>query len=150
MGATWRPLESTPMEITPEEVNAFIRESYPSAADAYRCEGLSTKQAVARWPFDASQNRPGGLISGPVQFGLADVAFWFATFTVLGLAPMAVTSELGIRFLRPASGGDLMAKAEILKSGRSGLVGDVRLWIDGAPDRLVAVAHGTYVNATRP
>ena len=138
------------MELTPEQVNAFIRDAYPSAAEIYRCEDLAAKQAVARWPFDPDQNRPGGLISGPVQFGLADVAFWFATFTVLGLAPMAVTSELGIRFLRPASGGDLMARAEILRSGRSGLVGDVRLWVDGAPDRLVAVAHGTYIDATRP
>lgn len=136
------------MELTPAQVNEFVAREYPTAAASYRCETLGPSEAVARWAFDADQNRPGGLISGPVQFGLADVAFWFATFTLLGLAPMAVTSELSIRFLRPAAGGDLLARAEILRRGRSGMVGDVRLWVDGVPERLVAVAHGTYVDAT--
>ena len=148
MGPRRRLVESSPMNLTPEAVNAFVQTEYPTAAAQYRCESLGERQAVARWPLDVAQNRPGGLISGPVQFGVADVAFWFATFTILGLKPMAVTSELSIRFLRAAQGGDLMARAEILRHGRSGLVGDVQLWIDGAPDRLVAVARGTYVDAS--
>ena len=80
--------------------------------------------------------RPGGYISGPTLFGLADLAFWFATFTVLGPAPMAVTSELSIAFLRPALGGDVLARAELMKVGKTRIYGEVRLWVDGAPIAL--------------
>ena len=47
---------------------------------------------------------PGGYISGPTQFTLADTAIWFAVFTVIGISPMAVTTDLSISFLRPATG----------------------------------------------
>lgn len=137
------------MQLTTDDVNEFLRVEYPSAAREYTCEALGEGTATARWQLDPEQNRPGGLISGPVQFGLADVSFWFATFTILGLAPMAVTADLSIRFLRPARDGDLLAAAEILRRGRSGLIADIRLWVDGAPDRLVSIAHGSYVDASR-
>lgn len=138
------------MTVTPDEVNAFLRNQYAAAAAKYRCEVTEPGVAVARWCFDAGEDRPGELISGPVQFGLADAALWFATFTLLGLRPMAVTSELSIRFLRAASAADLLARAEILRHGRSGLVGEIRIWADGEPDRLVALATGTYVDVTPP
>ncbi len=139
---------------TPEMVNAFVAVQYPAAhATGYRCVEIEAGRALARWSYDASTLRPGGLISGPIQFGLADVALWFLSFTVLGLAPMAVTSELYIVFLRPAAGADLLAEARLLRAGTSKISGDVRLWVDGAADRPVAHAVGSYarlVMDTRP
>jgi uncharacterized protein (TIGR00369 family) len=131
--------------ITPEDVNAFVAEVYPSsAATGTRCIELGVGMAVARWPFDESELRPGAYISGPRMFGLADSALWFATFTVIGLEAMAVTSEMSIRFLRPAQGGDLMARAVLNSVSLRRLVGTIELWVDGAPERLVAVAQGSY------
>jgi acyl-coenzyme A thioesterase PaaI-like protein len=49
-------------------------------------------------------------------------------------------------FLRPAKGGDLLARAERLRSGRSKISGIVRLWADGAPDRPVSRVTGSYVH----
>jgi acyl-coenzyme A thioesterase PaaI-like protein len=96
---------------SPEAVNAFFAREFPSAHAAhYRCEETGPGVAVARWPYDATQLRPGNLISGPTQFALADLAFWFMTFSVVGLAPMAVTSELYIVFLRPAAGAARKAR----------------------------------------
>jgi uncharacterized protein (TIGR00369 family) len=57
---------------------------------------------------------------------------------------MAVTSDLAITFLRPGVGGDLMARAEVLRVGKTRIYGDVRLWVDGAEDRLVSHATGSY------
>ncbi len=71
--------------------------------------------AVARWTLSADMLRPGGYVPGPTLFGLADVALWFACFTVLGLEPMAVTSDLAIAFLRPAKDSDVLARATILR-----------------------------------
>jgi acyl-coenzyme A thioesterase PaaI-like protein len=86
---------------TPAAVNEFFAREFPSAhAVGHRCVETGEGVAVARWPYDPTQLRPGSLISGPTQFAIADLAFWFMTFTVVGLAPMAVTSELYIQFLR--------------------------------------------------
>ena len=132
---------------SPEAVNAFFAREFPSAhAARYRCEETGPGVAVARWPYDATQLRPGSLISGPTQFALADLAFWFMTFSVVGLAPMAVTSELYIVFLRPAAGADLIARAELLRAGKTKITGSVRLWVDGAPDRPVSHVTGSYVH----
>lgn len=134
-----------PVTLTPDEVNAFVAEEYPSSyQDGTRCVDLGEGMAVARWPFDESQLRPGAYISGPRMFSLADAALWYATFTVLGLEPMAVTAEMSIRFLRPAQNGDLFARATLNSVSKRRLVGTIELWVDGVPDRLVAVAQGSY------
>lgn len=131
--------------LTPEDVNAFVAEVYPSShAEGTRCVELGEGMAVVKWPFDESTLRPGGYISGPRMFGLADSALWFATFTVIGLEAMAVTSEMSIRFLRPARNGNLLARARLNSVSTRRLVGTVEIWVDGAPDRLVAVAQGSY------
>jgi uncharacterized protein (TIGR00369 family) len=136
-----------PIDIpTPEAINEFLAREFPSAsASGYRCIETAAGLAVARWPYDPTTLRPGGLISGATQFTLADVAFWFMTFTVLGLAPMAVTSELYISYLRPAAGGDLIARCELLRAGKTAIKGTVRLWVDGAPDKPVSFVTGSYI-----
>ena len=127
------------------DVNAFISEVFPTAAhDGVRCEELGHRTATARWTYNETQLRPGGYISGPMIFALADTALWFATFTVIGLEAMAVTSEMSVRFLRPAQGADLLARAVINSAGSRRLVGTIELWVDGSPDRLVAMAQGSY------
>jgi uncharacterized protein (TIGR00369 family) len=129
-----------------DAVNAYFAREFPSAfASGYRCVELGEGWAVVSWTYDATTLRPGGFISGPTQFALADLALWFLTFTVLGVVPMAVTSDMHIHYLRPAIGGDLVARAELLRAGKINIKGAVRVWIDGAPEWPVAYATGTYV-----
>jgi uncharacterized protein (TIGR00369 family) len=131
--------------LTPDAVNAFVAAEYPAAyADGYRCTAIDAGRARGQWAHAPRTLRPGDLISGPVQFALADLTLWYLSFTVVGLAPMAVTSDLHITFLRPARGGDLVAEATLLRAGKTRITGDVRLWVDGAPDRPVAHAVGSY------
>ncbi len=133
------------MEIaTPAEVDAFVAREYPAVfAGGYRCEHMAEGRAAARWSYDPATLRPGGFISGPVQFTAADLALWFLSFTLLGLEPMAVTSDLAITFLRPAVGGDLLAEATLLRAGRTRLHGRVDIRVEGH-ERLVAHATGSY------
>ena len=131
--------------LTAEQVNAFVAETFPTAArNGVRCEEVGDRTAIARLTYDEMHLRPGEYISGPAIFALADSALWFATFTVIGLEAMAVTSEMSVRFLRPAQGGDLLARAVVNSAGARRLVGTIELWVDGAPERLVAVAQGSY------
>ncbi|MCP3937494.1 MAG: PaaI family thioesterase [Actinomycetia bacterium] len=128
-----------------EEVNALVAETYPAIyAEGMRCVEIAEGMAVARWPFDESKLRPGGLIAGPTQFAVADVALWYLAFSVIGLEPMAVTSNISIDFLRPATGSDLLGRATLLRAGRTRMTGRVDLWIDGSPERPVAHATGGY------
>jgi uncharacterized protein (TIGR00369 family) len=131
---------------TPEEINEFFLREYPAAhGSGIRCVEVGAAHVVSRWTYDPATLRPGGFISGPIQFTLADTALWFLTFTVLGIAPMAVTSEMQIHFLRPAVGADLYARAELLRAGKHKIAGTVRLWVDGAPDKPVSFVTGSYM-----
>ncbi|HEY0191555.1 MAG TPA: PaaI family thioesterase [Kofleriaceae bacterium] len=132
--------------LTPDAINEFFVREFPAAAGSgIRCVEVGASHVVSRWTYDPATLRPGGFISGPTQFTLADTALWFLTFTVLGLAPMAVTSELQIQFLRPAIGADLYARAELLRAGKHKIAGSVRLWVDGTPERLVSFVTGSYM-----
>jgi acyl-coenzyme A thioesterase PaaI-like protein len=131
--------------LAPSEVDAFVAQVYPSAARAFRCDAIGERSAVARWLHDPAELRPGDLVSGPTQFAAADLALWFLAFSVVGLRSMAVTADLQITFLRPAAGGpDLLARSELLRAGRSRIVGRVLLWMDGDAERPVAHATGSY------
>ena len=140
--------EQAPISV--DDVNDHFFEVYPAAAESgVRCDGVGDGSAVARWAYDETQLRPGRYISGPTQFMLADTALWFAVFSAIGIESMAVTSEMSIRFLRPAQDGDLLAEATIDSVSTRRIVGTITLWIDGALDRPVAVAQGTYARPER-
>ena len=131
--------------LTPAEVNAFVAAEYPAiAAQKFLCEEIGPGTALVRWKHAPADLRPGGLVSGPTQFAAADLALWFLSFTVLGLAAMALTSDLHIVFLRPARGGDLLARAELLRAGKHRISGRVLAWIDGDPERPVSHSTGAY------
>lgn len=132
-------------DLTPDAVNELVAREFPASfAEGNRCVELGAGWALAQWSFDVAKLRPGAYVPGPTLFALADSALWYACFTVLGLEPMAVTSEMSIRFLRPAQGGDVLARATINSVSKRRLVGTIELWVDGAPGRLVAVAQGSY------
>lgn len=129
---------------TPDDVNAMIREAFPSSENL--CTELGDGYAVASRTVSAAELRPGGFISGPTQFALADAALWYLVFAVIGrVEPMALTSELSIRFVRPAIGNVISARATIDAAGRRNVVGTVRIWTDDREHQPTAVAQGTYV-----
>ena len=127
-----------------EEVNAMVRTSFPGSE--VECVEIGTGYALARRQANPADIRPGGFVSGPAQFALADGALWFCVFAAIGrVEAMALTSELSIRFLRPCVGDVLWARATLDAAGRRNVVGTVRVWADGASDKPTAVAQGTYV-----
>lgn len=129
--------------VTVEAINAMVAESFPGTAN--RCIELGPDYAIAAYDVTEASIRPGGFISGPAQFGLADAALWYVSFVALGrIEPMALTSELSIRYLRPAQGARLLCRARLEARSRRSVVGTCHIWIDGDPDRITATAQGTY------
>ena len=122
----------------------MVHGSFPASGN--ECVELGSGFAVARRVVTSDLLRPGGFISGPTQFALADAALWYLVFAAIErIEPMALTSELSIRFLRPAVGDVLWARGELDAAGRRNVVGTVRVWTDDRVDKPTAVAQGTYV-----
>jgi acyl-coenzyme A thioesterase PaaI-like protein len=130
-------------ELTVEAINTMIREQFPGSRSF--CVELGTDHAVAAYDVEDANLRPGGFVSGPTQFALIDSGLWFITFLGLGrIEPMALTSELSIRFLRPAQGDRLLCRATLESVSRRSVVGTAHVWVDGRPDKITATAQGTY------
>ncbi|MGJ8612443.1 MAG: PaaI family thioesterase [Octadecabacter sp.] len=88
--------------------------------------------------------RPGGTVSGPAMFGLADVCAYFCILSVLGPVALAVTTNCSIDFMRKPEPGRLLCRMELLKLGRALAVCEGRIFSETAPDKPVARATLTY------
>ncbi len=129
--------------MTVDSVQAYVAEQWGSAPSA-RCVEISGRHVVTTMDVQPESIRPGGFVSGPTQFALADLALWYAVFGAVGLEAMALTSELSIRFVRPATIPLLWARADLQSVGSRNVVGSVVIWTDD-PDKPTAVCQGTYV-----
>lgn len=141
-------MESTAGRLDPETINRMVLEGFPGSRN--RCVEVGADYAVAHLTADAADLRPGGYISGPTQFSLADAVLWYLVFGAIGrMEPMALTSELSIRFLRPAIGTELWARATLDIAGRRNVVGSVAVWTDDEA-KPCSVAQGTYALPHQP
>jgi uncharacterized protein (TIGR00369 family) len=125
-------------------LHAFMLRAFPQVAEDFRIEALG-RDAISVRLFAAERHlRPGGTVSGPAMFALADVAVYLMVLARLGPVALAVTTNASIDFLRkPEAGRDLLAEGRLLKLGRALAVGDVLIRADGMP-AVVARASATY------
>lgn len=129
--------------LTVDAVNAMVIEQFPGTGN--RCVELGPDYAVASYDVLDKDIRPGGFVSGPTQFGLIDCALWFLAFVALDrIEPMALTSELSIRYLRPAQGTRILCRANLEAVSRRSVVGTAHVWVDGRPEKITATGQGTY------
>ena len=130
-----------------DSIIAFLRKEWPQA-DPFQSSivvhEVSARHVVVSQQVGPSSIRPGGYISGPQQFAIADMCMWFAVFGARGFCAMALTSELSIRFTRPALGTTLWARVDVNSAGRRSVASTATVWTDDEA-RPTAVAQGTYV-----
>lgn len=122
----------------------FLVQSFPQVSDDFAIETVGENHIRMRLVTAERHLRPGGTVSGPTMFALADVAAYLAILAMIGPKALAVTTNCAIDFMRkPVVGIDLIADAEILKLGRALAVTDVRIYSIGQ-DEPVARATLTY------
>ena len=125
-------------------LEAFLAAEFPQVADIFRIEEVGEKRLRVRHLVDERHLRPGGTVSGPTMFALADVGVYLAILAMIGPKALAVTTNCSIDFMRkPMAGADLICDTELLKLGRVLAVGDCRITSAGQ-DALVARATLTY------
>ncbi|SFY41758.1 uncharacterized domain 1-containing protein [Paracoccus pantotrophus] len=127
-----------------EALNEFLDRAFPQIAGQVRVESLDEAGLTARLKVDDRHLRPGGTVSGPSMFALADVAIYLAILARIGEVALAVTTNASIDFMRkPEAGRDLLADCRILKLGRMLAVGEVLIRSDGT-EEPVARCSMTY------
>ena len=132
------------LKMSKDDLQAFMAAEFPQVGGNYTIQDLAPLQITVRMNVTQANLRPGGTISGPSIFGLADISMYLAILAMIGPQALAVTTNCSIDFMRkPAAGVDMIGKAKILKLGRVLAVGDVQLFSEGqaAP---VARAGLTY------
>lgn len=124
-------------------LNAFLRREFAQVADMFEVIEAGA-ETVIRLRVDDSHLRPGGTVSGPTMFALADVGIYLAILSRIGPVALSVTTNATIDFLRkPLAGIDLLARVRVLKLGRSLAVGDCLIFSEGEAEP-VARASMTY------
>ena len=133
-----------PVVMTADEMNDFLQTAFLEVAGEFHVEEVSEAQVVLRLRVQDRHLRPGGTISGPAMFGLADVTAYIATLAQIGPRALAVTTNCSIDFMRkPAAGVDLLGYGRLLKLGKQLSVTDVLLFSEGM-EKPVARASLTY------
>jgi uncharacterized protein (TIGR00369 family) len=136
---------AAPAALTAGRLTAFLSKEFPQLelGRTFSIETAGAMGARLRLHFRPEHLRPGGTISGPAIFALADVALYVAILAAIGEIELAVTTNLTINFLRKAGPGDLIGEARLLKLGKRLAVGEVAMFSFGAPE-MMAHATGTY------
>ncbi|WP_146585507.1 PaaI family thioesterase [Puniceibacterium confluentis] len=132
------------LKVTAEEMGPFLDSVFPQVRGMFGIDRLDEDLLVMRLLVKEEHLRPGGTVSGPSMFALADVAAYVATMARIGREALAVTTNCSIDFMRkPAAGRDVLAQCRVLKLGRVLSVCDVLLFSEGASEP-VARASLTY------
>jgi uncharacterized protein (TIGR00369 family) len=132
--------------MTPAEMEAFLDREFPQihlGERIFSVEAVGEGTCRMRMAFTERNLRPGGTLSGPSMFMLADLAFYVAVLGALGPVALAVTTNLNINFLRKPEPRDLLAECRMLKIGKRLAVGEVTLFSEGMAEPVAHVT-GTY------
>ena len=128
-------------------LTAFFDREFPQLThDGVRAivvENVSPMAGSFRLVHHERHLRPGGTISGPAMFTLADVALYATILAQVGPLGLVMTTNMTMNFLRKPAARDLMADCRLLKFGRRLAMGEVVLRSAGA-EEAVAHATGTY------
>ena len=136
--------ESMELQMDAAALQAFLARDFGQVAADFVVERADPAGVCLRLKVAERHLRPGGTVSGPAMFGLADVAMYLAILSRIGPVALAVTTNCSMDFMRkPTAGRDLRAEARVLKLGKTLAVGDVLVFSDGQADP-VARAGLTY------
>jgi uncharacterized protein (TIGR00369 family) len=140
-------MSRAPATLSVDDVIALIDASFPqlhAGGRALHIESVADRQARVRLEFSERLARPGGTISGPAMFTLADFSIYAALIATLGAPAIpAVTTNLNITFLRRPEPRDLVALTRIIRLGRRLAYAEVEVTSDG-DEEVVAHATGSY------
>lgn len=134
-------------KLTIPEIDQLIDLHFPALHHGGRVlftEALTDDGAHIRLMDHPKNLRPGGTISGPAMFTLADYGVYVAILALLGEAALqAVTTNITLNFVRRPQPGDLVGRVKLIKVGRRLIVSEVAI-ASARDDVLAAHVVATY------
>jgi len=132
------------MAMSREDLMDYMKQIFPQVNRDFAIEELTEDTITVRLIVEDRHLRPGGTVSGPSMFSLADVSVYAMILARKGKQSLAVTTGCSMDFMRKPDGGkDMVARCTLLKLGKTLAVGDVLLYSEGS-DKPVARATMTY------
>lgn len=132
------------VRMTVAELTGFLEREFPQVTGEFAIEEVGDSRIRVRLLVAERHLRPGGTVSGPSIFALADVSVYLAVLAMIGPEALAVTTSCSLDFMRkPVAGVDLIAECRLLKLGRVLAVGEVLVFSEGT-QAPVARASLTY------
>ncbi|MEI5680262.1 MULTISPECIES: PaaI family thioesterase [unclassified Mesorhizobium] len=133
-------------KMTAGEINDLLKSVYPQLngdLTAFEAVDVFPGGCTVRLNADERHLRPGGTVSGPSLFTLADIGGYVCVLSHAGPDALSVTTNLNINFMRKAQAGPIDGHCRILKLGKSLMVYDIDI-VAGPDGQTVAHATGTY------
>ena len=127
-----------------EELNQLLRSHAFTHRYGFQVVAAGDGTCDMLVPYLPEHDRPGGIVSGQVYMHAADVAFWLAVKTRLGMADEYVTSNMTTAFLGSARGHEFTCHARVIKAGRRLIYGEAEC---RAGDKTPTHHTLTYVSA---
>ena len=126
------------------ELSDFVRVVFPEA-DAYdwNIEQLGDGEIKVTIAASGDHLRPGGTVSGPTMFALADISAYMLILAHIGKVALTVTTSLNINFLSKPEPSGLSATAKLIKLGKRLAICEIHIH-SGEDTHLVAQATATY------
>ena len=130
----------------PEALNRFLETDFPQIhtdGKVFEVTDVGPGTVSMRLVPSERHLRPGGTVSGPTLFALADVAAYCVVLAHIGPVALAVTTNLSINFVRRPEPGPLTCACRLLKLGKRLAVIEASIFGEGTDD-MVAHATATY------
>ena len=130
--------------LSASQVTELLKHEMPQVADDLIIDAVGPMTSEVRFKIDHRHIRPGGTVSGPTMFALADLGVYVAILAMIGPKTLTVTTNASIDFIRkPSATADLLCKVQILKLGKVLVVAEGLLFSEGN-DAPVARVNMTY------
>ena len=100
-------------KLTEAEIERLLAAEFPQMFNpqgGFSIDAVWFRGCRVRKRFDPQSLRPGGTIAGTTMMALADLGPYVAIHASIGWAPMAVTTNLSINFLKRPAQKDLLAE----------------------------------------
>lgn len=121
--------------------NANMKSHYESC-------NFAAKTLLLSFPVEEYMRNPAGVMHGGAVAGALDIAMGSLTFYMCGefLTP---TINMNVSYERPVpTGKRILVEATCLSCGKTMAYATARAWMEGAPEKIVASAAGTYYTAS--
>ena len=125
------------------DLENFLEKEFPQVSSNFKILNTKPNSLSMLMHISDEHLRPGGTVSWPTMFLLADVSFYLATLSIIGPKSLTVTTNCSINFLRKPNISNLISESRVLKIGKTLSVGDVLIYSKGIKEP-VAHASLTY------